>query len=282
MFTDEITQDFDRACLVAQEMGVPFVELRTMWDKNIVDLDKDELEETRRILKRRSLGVTSIAGPLFKVDWPGAPRSQHSPKRDQFGAEHTIDEQEKILEKEIELAGMFETSLIRCFDFWRLDNPEHYRAAMDEKLNAAAEKAGRRGLTLVMENEHACNTSTAHDALRTLAAVKSPHFKLNWDPGNAFFAGETPYPDEYRLLPVERIGHVHCKDAKKRQDGSCDWMAMGEGEVDFVGQFRALLEDGYAGPLALETHWRGGSAEESTRISMAGMLQQLRDAGALG
>jgi L-ribulose-5-phosphate 3-epimerase len=57
---------------------------------------------------------------------------------------------------------------------------------------------------------------------------------------------------------------------------------MGEGNIDYVGQFKALLKDGYTGAVVLETHWRGaGSAEASTRQSMKGMLELLRKAGAL-
>ena len=64
--------------------------------------------------------------------------------------------------------------------------------------------------------------------------------------------------------------------------GGFEWMAMGRGIIDFVGQFRAMKKDGYRGPVVLETHWRGaGTAEESTRQSMAGMKELLKRAGTL-
>jgi L-ribulose-5-phosphate 3-epimerase len=52
---------------------------------------------------------------------------------------------------------------------------------------------------------------------------------------------------------------------------------MGSGTIDWGGQFRALQRDGYRGALSLETHWRlkGGTPEESTRQSMAGMKRLL-------
>ena len=54
---------------------------------------------------------------------------------------------------------------------------------------------------------------------------------------------------------------------------------MGAGTIDWAGQFRALRKDGFTGALSLETHWRGaGTAEESTRRSMAGMKELLRKA----
>jgi len=94
---------------------------------------------------------------------------------------------------------------------------------------------------------------------------------LNWDPGNAAERDEKPYPDGYNLLPKDRIGHCHCKDAVKKPDGkSYEWAAMGRGIIDWVGQFKALKRDGYHFAVSLETHWRGaGTPEESTRQSWA-------------
>jgi L-ribulose-5-phosphate 3-epimerase len=282
VFTDEITQDFGRALEVAsKEFGLGHVELRGLWGKNIMALDDRDIAEARALLERYQLRVTSIAGPLFKVDWPGAPVSKFS-QRDKFGADYTYGQQQEVLERGLELARAFRTDRLRCFDFWRLEDPKPHRAAIDEELRKAALKAGRRGVTLVMENEYACNTATAAEAARTLAAVKVPSFKLNWDPGNSAFRGETPYPDGYNLLPKERVGHVHCKDVLRNPDGTFAWMAVGRGLIDFAGQFRALKRDGYRGAVVLETHWRGaGTAEESTRQSMAGLKEQLRRAEAL-
>jgi len=53
--------------------------------------------------------VTDIASPLFKVDWPGAPQSKFSPKRDQFNANFTFEQQDEVLERSIELAKAFHT-----------------------------------------------------------------------------------------------------------------------------------------------------------------------------
>jgi L-ribulose-5-phosphate 3-epimerase len=282
VFTDEITHDFGRAVEVAaKEFGLGYVELRILWGKNIMALDAKEIAEARRLLELNRLRVTSIAGPLFKVDWPGAPVSQFS-QRDKFGADFTFDQQPEVLERGLELARVFNTNHLRCFDFWRLDEPKPHRAAMDEELRKAASKANRHAVTLVMENEHACNTATAAEAARTLAAVNFRGFKLNWDPGNSAFRGETPYPDGYKLLPKNRIGHVHCKDVERKEDGTFAWQAMGRGIIDFAGQFRALKRDGYRGAVVLETHWRGaGTPEESTRQSMAGLKDLLRRANAL-
>ena len=283
VINDEITQDFGRACeITAKVFGMDWIELRSMWNKNILKLDAKEVEEARRILEKNKLRVTDIASPLFKVDWKGAPLSKFSPKRDQFSADFTFDQQDEVLERSIELAKAFNTDRVRCFDFWRLDDQAPYRQAINEKLLAAADTAGKKSIILVLENEPSCNTATGAEAAKVLAAVKSSRLMLNWDPGNASERGEIPYPDGYNLLPKDRIGHCHCKDSVKKPDGKYAWAPMGGGIIDWVGQFKALKRDGYQFAVSLETHWRGpGTPEESTRQSWAGMKKELQEAGAL-
>ena len=284
VISDEITQDFGHACEVAaQEFGMNWIELRGMWNKNLLKLDAKEIEEARRILEKYKLRVTDIASPLFKVDWQGAPQSKFSPKRDQFNADFTFEQQDEVLERSIELAKAFQNNRVRCFDFWRLDDQAPFRQGINEKLRDAAETAGKKNVLLVLENEMTCNTATGAEAGKVLNAVKSQYLKLNWDPGNAAAHGEIPYPDGYDLLPKDRIGHCHCKDAVKKADGQgYEWAAMGHGMIDWVGQFNALKRDKYEYAVSLETHWRGaGTPEESTRQSWAGMKEDLQKAGAL-
>ena len=284
VINDEISQDFGRACEVAaREFGMEWIELRGMWNKNLLNLDAKEIAEARRILEKYKLRVTDIASPLFKVDWPGAPKSKFSPKQGQFNADFTYEQQEEVLERSVELAKAFQTDRVRFFDFWRIEDPAPYRTAMNERLRGAAETAGKKGVILLLENEAACNTADAAEAASVLGAISSPNLMLNWDPGNAAEHGEKPYPDGYKLLPKNRIGHCHCKDTAKKADGSgYEWAAMGRGVIDWVGQFAALKRDGYRLAVSLETHWRGAeTAEESTRQSWAGMKKELIEAEAI-
>ncbi|MGC1450104.1 MAG: sugar phosphate isomerase/epimerase family protein [Candidatus Sulfotelmatobacter sp.] len=281
VINDEISQDFGQACEVAsREFGMGWIELRGMWKKNIVSLDEKEVAEARRILEKYQLKVTDIASPLFKVDWPGAPKSKFS-EANSFGANFSLEQQDEVLERAIDMAKAFQTERVRCFDFWRLEDQAPYRSAINDKLRNAAGKAATRGIILVLENESACNTATGAEAAKVLSAVPSPSLMLNWDPGNAAASGEIPYPDGYNLLPKERIGHCHCKDAVKKGKGY-DWAPMGGGIIDWAGQFKALKRDGYHYAVSLETHWEGGgSKEESSRKSWAGMKKLLQQADAM-
>jgi len=280
VINDEISQDFGHVCEVAShEFGMGWIELRSMWKKNIVSLDEKEVVEANRLLDKFNLKVTDIASPLFKVDWPGAPKSKYSEAKS-FNASFTLNEQDEVLDRAIEMAKAFKTDRVRCFDFWRLEDQAPYRAAINDKLRDAAAKAEKKGIILVLENEPACNTATGAEAAKVLSAVQSKSFLLNWDPGNAAAQGETPYPNGYNLLPKERIGHCHCKDTVQKGNGY-DWAPMGGGMIDWAGQFKALKRDGYSFAVSLETHWSGGGTpEECSRKSWEGMKKLLQEADA--
>ena len=281
VINDEITQDFEKACsIAANDFGLHWIEIRGMWDKNVTELDAKQIEDARKILAEHKLRVTDIASPLFKTDWPGAPRSSQSEKRDQFHADFDNSAQDRLLEKCVSLAHAFNTDRIRCFDFWRLDDQKPYRAAINTRLQQAAARCAKDKIVLLLENEMSCNTATGEESAAVLAAIPNKNFMLNWDPGNAAALGTTPYPDGYKLLPKERIGHCHCKDVVRKPENKYEWAPVGGGVVDWVGQLQALHRDGFHYGLSLETHWRGaGTPEASTRISMDGLKKTLVKAG---
>ncbi len=168
----------------------------------------------------------------------------------------------------MDMAKAFQTDRVRCFDFWRLEDQAPYRAAINEKLRDAAAKAEKKGIILVLENESACNTATAAEAAKVLSAVQSPALMLNWDPGNAAASGEIPYPDGYNLLPKERIGHCHCKDAVKKGKGY-DWAPMGGGVIDWVGPVQG------AQARRLPFRREPGDALERRRVARRMFAQEL-------
>jgi sugar phosphate isomerase/epimerase len=280
VINDEITQDFEKACqIVSVDFGLHWIELRSMWNKNVTELNSKQIDDARKILAEHKLQVTDIASPLFKTDWPGAPRSSQSETRDQFHADFDAAAQDKLLEHCISLTKSFNTDRIRCFDFWRLDDPKPYREAINNKLRQAAERCAKDNVVLLLENEMSCNTATGEEAAATLKAIPNQNFMLNWDPGNAAALGSTPYPTGYDLLPKDRVGHCHCKDVVHKHGHKYDWAPVGAGIVDWVGQLQALQRDGFHYGLSLETHWHGaGTPEASTRVSMDGLRKTLTKA----
>jgi L-ribulose-5-phosphate 3-epimerase len=291
VINDEISADFDHACsVVANDFGFQWIELRSMWNKNVTELNTEEVDRSRKILEKYKLRVTDIASPLFKVNWPGAPQSKEGPRRDQFHADFEFKQQDKVLERCIELCKAFQTDRIRCFDFWRIEDQKPFREAINKKLSDAARICAKHKIVLLLENEMACNTGSGKEAIAAMKAIREPNFMLNWDPGNsATFADDVPYPDDYNQLPKHRIGHRHVKDTIRKPDGKFEWAPVGGGVIDWVGQFKAFQRDGYHLALSLETHWHGGKPEPgsgmgipeaSTRASMKGLKEALAKAGA--
>src|SRR5919199_4904697 len=167
VLTDEISQDFGHACeIAAREFGLGWVELRAMHNKNVMSWDAHDIAEVKSVLDKYKLRVSEIASPIFKTDWPGAPKSQYSPKNPQFGADFTYEQQDELIDRAVELAKKLETQYIRIFDFWRLEDQSKYRAAMDDRVRQAAIAGGKKGITFTLENETNCNTATGAEAAR--------------------------------------------------------------------------------------------------------------------
>lgn len=284
VINDEISPDLDHAAhIAANEFGLHFIELRNINGKGLHTLSADELAEAKKILAKYQLKVTDIGSPLFKSDLPGAPLSKESPRQKNPSAPEV--DQDALLDRCIELAKTFGTDRIRCFDFWRLDDPAPYREQIHQRLDAAATKCGKQGVVLVLENEMACNTGSGAEAFATLQAVPNRSLMLNWDPGNSgTFATDVPFPDDYERLPKDRIGHVHAKNVKLTPGAKSgwEWQPVDLGRIDWAGQFAALKRDGYSHAVSLETHWHGGGTpEESTRRSMQGLMSCMAKAGLL-
>jgi sugar phosphate isomerase/epimerase len=279
VISDEISQDFDHACyVIAKDFGLHLVELRELWGKNLQAISGDQIAEAQKIIAKYGLQVTDISSPLFKVNWPGAPPSQYGSKADLHGAADVgFKQQDEVLERSIALAKQFNTDKVRCFDFWRIDDVKPYRAAINAKLQEAAEKAARQSILLVLENEFACNTATGREAAATLSGVPSRNLGLNWDPGNAVMRGELDaFPNGWAAIPKGRLRHCHVKNAVKDASGKIVWSPVNIGYIDWAAQFKALADIGFRGAVNLETHYKDGKGpESSTRTSWQGMKEEL-------
>jgi len=300
VFTDEISQDLEHALAVAGEFGVRTVELRGVWGKGIVEQTDDEVERARDILASRGFAVASIASGFFKCDLPGY---ESRGPRDQASAEATVEGHISMLRRGVELCRVFGAPVIRGFAFWRparepaglerdpegqtnrhlrdRDIPAEMWQRILEYFTEPVRIVESAGVVFGLENEHDCGVARGDEAAKFMADLASAHFGVTWDPGNAFFAGEVPFPDGYeRVRPY--VAHVHVKDAVvDPETGKARWCLLGVGEIDWAGQLRALIEDGYDGAVSLETHYtpEGGTREEGSRQCLAAMMELLRGAG---
>ena len=287
--TDEISQEFEHALDALLEYGATGAELRGLWGTNIADLSDEQAQKAKSALQARGMAVPCLSTPFYKCDL----NIQAANPGEEAGAMHlaqarTMEQQAELLERCIRLAHFFESPFLRVFAFWRKDvmTPDIEQRIIDA-FEAPIERASKAGITLVLENEHACFVGSGAEAAKILSRINSPHLRACWDPGNAFSLGELPFPDGYEAVKPY-IAHVHIKDARMAQTPDHglqpQWCVVGEGEIDYPGQFAALKQDGYDGWISLETHYRPptgsgpdgkGTAEEGSRPCLAYLRKAL-------
>lgn len=266
--TDEFTPDFEEAIVSMGSVGMTGAELRMLWGKNIIDLSDEELEQAIAIARRHGMEILSIASPLLKCVLPDAPPVDERFQQDSFAAKHTFADQARLTARAFEIAERTGARIIRVFSYWRTVEPEACFSRIVEALTGLAEQAAANGVTIGIENEHACNIGTGEETARLLAALDHPNLKVVWDPANTLVAGESPMAG-YAKLPVERIAHVHAKDCTV-ENHKATWLELGKGAIPWPQQIDVLAREGYAGWISLETHWPGPGGDKSAGSVICG------------
>ena len=258
--TDEISDDLKEALEIAKSWGLKYIELHSVWGKNICDVDPATLSRVLRIVRSSGLIVTNIDSLTLRCSLEDDEEySQH--------IEHLL--------RSIEIAPLFDTNVVRLFSFWKEENVEDKWEQIFEKMELPIRIAEREGVVLGLENVSSGNIGTSDDLVRVFDQFNSPNLKLIWDPGNAFAAGEeSPFPDGYEKVK-KKIIHIHIKDVMFDADGKRIWKPVGKGSVDYAGHLMQLYEDNYQGVIALETHCTSanGSKVEGTKESLDGIMQ---------
>jgi len=250
VITDEISDDLEQAMSVMHAYQVHGAELRGLWGVNISELEADMRNRAFRLLKANGIKVCSIASPVYKTDLletgAGPGGAMH------YAALVPRQAQIQLLQRCLETANFFECPLLRIFAFWRrMAWTQEVEDAIVSALEETLPYAEKAGVTIGLENEHACMVGTGVEARTILDRIPSPSLRVIYDPGNAFVLGE-PVQTGYPAIR-ERMVHLHVKDGVREGD-FVRWVLVGEGEVDYPDLFAMLKRDGYDGYVSLETH----------------------------
>jgi sugar phosphate isomerase/epimerase len=275
VITDGISRDFEHALKIMTEFELEYAELQFLWDKEVGDLEADQMAKTKALVKEYGVKVSCIsrhnfAGMLVGETEVGDPN-------------HTIHMD--ALQRCINMAQELDCRTVRIMCFRRemilfgkggADNWVVATGAWDklkELLAPAVELAEKEGVTLVLENGNGLMVPSAWLGRKLVDEMGSEHLKILWDPGNGLYATEKPFPDAYEALRGGALGHYHIKDAiVDMPKATVEFCEMGTGQLasSYEPTAQAFKEDGYDGVISLESVYcpEGGTFEDGFRASV--------------
>ena len=240
-FADEISPDLDEQVALVTSLGLRYVELRSAWDVNVLDLDVGQLARVKATLDSAGLGVSSIGSPIGKIainddNGPHLARMQHA----------------------AEVANFLGAPFIRMFSYFipADADPDGFRDEVIARISDLAKIAEEAGVTLIHENEKEIFGDIPRRCLDIVEAVHSPALALTWDNANFVQCGVRPFTEAYPLL-APHVAYLQVKDALAA-DGTV--VPAGEGDGEFRETMRAFAARGFDGFVSLEPHLGYGHA----------------------
>ena len=235
-FADEIDDDFETQCAVVRELGLKYIEFRSAWGINVLDLSDAQLEDAQRILTEHALRVSSIGSPIGKIfiDEPFEPhliRAQHA----------------------VEVAQRFNAPFIRIFSFFMREgmNPDDHRDEVLTRMRALASVAEAGGVVLLHENEKDIYGDIPRRCLDLVTSVNSPALRATWDPANFVQVGvDRPFDEGWSMMRPY-IDYMQIKDAVSETH---EVVTAGKGDGQVYETIAALKADGFDGFFSLEPH----------------------------
>lgn len=230
-----------------------------------------QLKETKKQLDDAGVKLSVLDTGVYKIALPGTkPAGDNA--ADLNPANGAYARQMEDLKRAADAAHMLGTDRVRIFTFKRVSDPSAIFDRIVEELHKAISVAKQHDITLLVENEFDCNTGTGAETAKLFRAIPDRQLMHNWDPGNCYEAGEQPFPKGWDQIDHSRISHIHLKDAAGK-----DWKPIGAGEIDFIGQFKALKAMKYSGTMSLETHYKNAQHDiyTSSVESMEGLVSVL-------
>jgi sugar phosphate isomerase/epimerase len=265
-FADEISPELEEQLETLAQESMGYMELRSVWNTNVLDLSDDELDRIRARTAERGIGISSIGSPIGKV-----------PITDPFGP-HL-----ERFRRALRAADVMEAPYVRVFSFFIPEDqqPVHYREEVIDRMGIMAGEAEDSGVTLLHENEKEIYGDVPSRCLDILAGVGSPALRAAWDAANFVQCGVRPYKEGYAPLRPY-VEYVHVKDALS---GSDRVVPAGEGDGQLPETLSALRASGFDGFFSLEPHlasagvYSGFSGPEMFRKAAGAFKELLRRQG---
>ncbi len=261
-FADEISADINEQVEVMKRNNVKYVELRSVWNKNILDLNDDELDMVKKILADNNISVSSIGSPIGKVDI-----------KDDF-EKHLLR-----FKRAVDTALKMGTLYIRIFSFYiKKEELNIYEQIVIDRLKQMYEISQKNNLVLLHENEANIYGEASERCLKLFKSVQSPGFRAVFDPSNFVAAGEDVLNQSFNNLN-EYIEYIHVKDSLK-ETGEIVVAGRGDGRIREIFDKLRDKEDMFISlepHLALAGKYRGFTGPELFEKDLIALREILRE-----
>ncbi len=239
IISDEVSLDLDEAFTEGKALGFNKYEIRCFDDfqYRVPYFKPGRMEQLYEKVASKEIEVTALTPGTFKIE---------------LGETEKLKvEMNETLPQTCELAVRLGAPKIIVFGFLR-GGGGTVEAAI-EQLRKAAEIAHSYKLELSIENEPGSFLDTGVNTAEAMQALAGKGIGVNWDPANAITSGEAAYPVGYDAVKPY-INNVHIKDSFPLPGGKWENRLIGDGGMNWIGQFKALLKDKPVPFMTLETH----------------------------
>lgn len=221
-FADEGAEKAEEQMTMLAALGMSWYSLRFVdlgeGVKNAMQLRRAEIRRLQRLHAESGIRVASLGSPIGKVKLVDAEDGTHN--RYVPFARYLKEE----VARAIDLAGAFETRLIRGFSFYhpRGSRPEDFLDLAAERLARIAQKCQEAGVFFGLEVEANLVGQNGRLLAQLWRKVDNPHLLLVFDGGNLASQNLGPTETFAAYQAMKRgIGWMHIKDY--RIDPQLEW-----------------------------------------------------------
>lgn len=231
---DEIGTSIEEQIDSLKKANISNIELRKINDKYLWEFSKEELKSFKKILDDENIKVVTLDSPVGKKPIP-------------------YERKMELFDIYLDISEIFENEYIRIFSNLGRNIEEK---EIKENLRILCEKANKRQIKLLMENERKTYAESPVDCLNLIN--EESNINIIFDLSNAFLEGYDVF--EVYGKSKERITYVHLRDFDVKSN---KYAHLGEGDIKIEKFMKELKKDKFNGTISIETHLPMNESGES-------------------
>jgi sugar phosphate isomerase/epimerase len=275
VITDGISRDFEHALQVMTDAGLEYAELQFLWEKEVGDLNDEEMARAKALVDKYGVKVSCISRHNFVgLSIMDTEIGDENHKKHMASTKRCID-----------MAKEFGSPLVRIMSFRKEmilfgeNGAEQWNANMAawpklvQLLKPVVDMAEQEDINLVVETGNNAMITSCKLGSKLINELDTKRLQVLWDPCNSLYCNERSFPDGYDALRGGHLGHLHIKDSYIDIPGAHVTICpVGEGDMaPYLEDIaRSLKEDNYDGAISLESvyHPGNGSYEDGFQASI--------------